>query len=237
MSDRNEASAVRTEGRVLEALDRARPYLRSHSGEVELLSIEGGTTVRLRLRDNCHECPFSAVTTKLVIEDTIRRAAPEITDIDVEGALAWQPPSGTGPGGRPLLPLISAEVEVGGDSGAAASPWKVVEEAHGLAAGDLRSVIVGSESVLFCNAGGVLYAYRDRCPSCTAELSGGRLDGAVLGCPACPERYEVRLAGRGERRPALQLMPLPLLPGDGTVHVALPAEGVPERRPVEQAGV
>lgn len=238
MTGMNETGAVgaSTEQRVVDALDRVRPYLRSHSGEVALLGIEGETVVRLRLQGNCHECPSSMVTVKLAIEETIRQAAPEVADIDVEGVVAWRPSTGTGPGGRPLLPLISEEDGIGGDTGSAASPWRAVEAASGIATGDLRSVTVAGESVLLCNVGGTLYAYRDHCPSCTAELSGGTLDGGVLGCLTCPERYEVRLAGRGERRPALQLLPLPLLSVGGTVHIALPGKGALEGRPAERAG-
>ncbi|MDR7303362.1 NifU family protein [Haloactinomyces albus] len=237
MAEANNASVRTTclEERIAGALDSVRPYLRSHSGDVGLLGLDE-TAVRLRLLGNCRGCPSSAVTVTLAIEDTIRQVAPEITDIAVEGLVAPWPSAETGPGGRPLLPVVSAGSEPADTSDPAASPWQAVEEVAGLASGELTSVVVGDNPVLVCNVDGVLYAYRDRCPSCTAGLSPGKLDGGVLGCPACPERYEVLLAGRGERRPTLHLAPLPLLSDNGSVRIAVPAKGASKQRPAEQAG-
>ena len=56
---------VDVESRVREALDKTRPYLRSHGGNVELLSVEADGSVRLRMQGSCHGCPSSAVTLKL----------------------------------------------------------------------------------------------------------------------------------------------------------------------------
>jgi Fe-S cluster biogenesis protein NfuA/nitrite reductase/ring-hydroxylating ferredoxin subunit len=78
------------ETRVLRALDRVRPYLGSHGGDVKLLGVEGGV-VRLRLEGSCHGCPSSTVTMKLAIESAIEEAAPEVTGIEVEGAMAEIP--------------------------------------------------------------------------------------------------------------------------------------------------
>src|SRR5262249_37679244 len=49
--------------RVLQALDKVRPYLRSHGGNVELLGVAGGV-VRLRMQGSCHGCASSARTLK-----------------------------------------------------------------------------------------------------------------------------------------------------------------------------
>jgi hypothetical protein len=45
------------------------------------------------------------VTAKLAIEKSIREAAPELTGIEVAGVVEE-----TGPGGRPLLPLVDCPV-------------------------------------------------------------------------------------------------------------------------------
>lgn len=71
--------------RVQEGLKKASPYLESHGGNVELLSIDEEGAVRLRLHGTCHSCPSSSVTLKLVIEEAIREAAPEVTAVIVEG--------------------------------------------------------------------------------------------------------------------------------------------------------
>src|SRR5262249_34276184 len=49
---------VDLETRVRRALDEARPYLHSHGGGVELISLDDGA-VRLRLQGSCHGCPSS----------------------------------------------------------------------------------------------------------------------------------------------------------------------------------
>ncbi len=74
------------EARVLQALDQVRPFLRSHGGNVELLSLTDGV-VRLRLQGNCHGCPSSAVTMKQTIEEAILARAPDAIDLQVEGAV------------------------------------------------------------------------------------------------------------------------------------------------------
>jgi Fe-S cluster biogenesis protein NfuA len=96
-----------THERVTEALDKVRPYLGSHAGDVEFVEIADGV-LRLRLRGTCDGCPSSTVTAKYAIERVVREAAPEISDVVVEGVVEEE----TGPGGRPLLPLVPCPVEV-----------------------------------------------------------------------------------------------------------------------------
>jgi len=95
-----------THERVTEALDKVRPYLGSHAGDVEFVGIEDGV-LRLRLQGSCDGCPSSAVTAKHAIERMVREVAPEISDVVVEGVV-----EDAGPGGRPLLPLVPCPVEV-----------------------------------------------------------------------------------------------------------------------------
>lgn len=74
--------------RVGRALDRVRPYLESHGGNVKLLGVEKNVeenVVRLRLEGSCKSCPSSTITMKLAVEKAIEEAAPEITRIEVEG--------------------------------------------------------------------------------------------------------------------------------------------------------
>jgi len=78
------------EERVQEALDGVRPYLESHGGDVELLSVEAGVA-RVRLNGSCDGCPASAMTLKLAIEEAVLAAAP-----DVERVEAQAPPADSG---------------------------------------------------------------------------------------------------------------------------------------------
>ncbi len=97
-----------THERVAEALDKVRPYLGSHAGDVELVGIDADGVLSLQLRGTCDGCPSSTVTAKYAIEKVVREAAPEISDVHVAGVV----PEQTGPGGRPLLPLVDCPVEV-----------------------------------------------------------------------------------------------------------------------------
>src|SRR6202007_1379482 len=77
--------------RVSDALDRVRPYLGSHGGDVDLLELADdpeGAVLRLAFKGSCKSCPSSAVTLELAVEDAVRAAAPEIADIEVVTAEA-----------------------------------------------------------------------------------------------------------------------------------------------------
>lgn len=72
--------------RVLQALEKTRPYLASHGGNVELVNVSESGAVTLRLEGSCHSCPSSAVTLQSTVEQAIYEAAPDVTAIVVEGA-------------------------------------------------------------------------------------------------------------------------------------------------------
>ena len=71
------------ETRVRQALDKVRPFLRSHGGNVELLDLSDGV-VRLRMLGSCDGCPSSAMTLKHAIEAAIYEKAPDVTGIEVD---------------------------------------------------------------------------------------------------------------------------------------------------------
>lgn len=224
-----------TRERVSAALERVRPYLGSHSGDVDLLGVDDDGVVRLRLAGSCHGCPSSTVTVKLAIEQAIQKVAPEVTHIEVEG-VAERPASATAPNGHPLLPLSPVGDGVGsngaGRDGTAepSAPmevtWVDVNGFGDMRPGDVALARLGQADTLLCNVSGRLYAYRDRCPACAATVHGGRLEGELLRCPECGRRYDVTRAGRGSPEEDLHLDPFPLLRERGSVRVALPAEAV-----------
>ncbi|MBA8823578.1 nitrite reductase/ring-hydroxylating ferredoxin subunit [Saccharopolyspora lacisalsi] len=137
---------------------------------------------------------------------------------------------GRGEVGGELLRWLAADDLVGGLLAVhglhpnARACWMDVRAARTLGPGELMSVWAEYDSVLVCNASGELYAYRDRCPACTAALAEADLDGAVLTCPGCQEPYDVRAAGGGVLDPHAQLDPLPLRSDGTTVWVAVPVE-------------
>jgi Fe-S cluster biogenesis protein NfuA len=100
---------VDVQTRVAQALEDVRPYLGSHGGDVELLTVEDGVA-RLRLNGTCDGCPSSAVTLQHSIETAILRAAPELERVEADGAEEAGPPllqiSRAAPG--PCLPQVEA---------------------------------------------------------------------------------------------------------------------------------
>lgn len=87
---------VALETRVRQALDKVRPALQSHGGDVELLAIEDGI-VRLRWKGSCSGCPSSAQTLQHSIEEAVYEFAPDVVELRTEemradeGGLPRQP--------------------------------------------------------------------------------------------------------------------------------------------------
>ena len=71
---------VPVETRVESALEGARPYLKSHGGDVALESIEEGV-VHLHLKGACGSCNSSSETMKSTVESAIYEAAPEVVAV------------------------------------------------------------------------------------------------------------------------------------------------------------
>lgn len=72
------------EERLARALEKARPPLRQHQGDVEMLSLEEGV-LRLRLLGTCHGCPASQTTFRNLIQVSVEELVPEVETILVQG--------------------------------------------------------------------------------------------------------------------------------------------------------
>ena len=68
--------------KVEEALEQIRPYLQADGGNVSLLEITSDKVVKLELLGACKSCSMSAMTLKAGIEESIKRAAPEIRAVE-----------------------------------------------------------------------------------------------------------------------------------------------------------
>lgn len=67
-----------------EAIEEIRPYVHSHGGEMEVLSIDGGV-VTLRLMGSCDGCPSSSATLTQGVESILRDRWPGFRELRVEG--------------------------------------------------------------------------------------------------------------------------------------------------------
>ncbi len=191
---------VPLERRVQDALDSVRPYMESHGGNVELLSLDHGVA-RIHLRGSCSDCSASSVTLELAIKQALEEMAPDLEGLEVEGIKAELPVVMSGPVSAPL--------------------WFDVEAAGSLADGSLAAVNVAGSDLVIANVEGSLLAYRDRCASCGAHLHDGLLMAGALSCPECARSFFLPRAGRSMDDDRMQLEPVPLLREDGRVKVAL----------------
>ena len=67
--------------RVLNALERVRPYLQSDGGDISLVDITDDYTVKVKLQGACHGCPFSMQTLKAGVEQALLKEVPEIKGV------------------------------------------------------------------------------------------------------------------------------------------------------------
>ena len=64
--------------KVEDALEQIRPYLQADGGNVSLVEITDDHIVRVELQGACKSCSMSMMTLKAGIEESIKRAVPEI---------------------------------------------------------------------------------------------------------------------------------------------------------------
>jgi len=197
--------------RVDQALEHVRPYMESHGGNVELLSLEDGVA-RIRLEGSCSDCSASAVTLELAIKQALEQSAPDLDGLEVEGVVENESPAANG--GTHPVSIVSADA-------AARSPTWVELNRLEVPAGEMVAADAAGSPIVIANVDGTLLAYRDTCAACGGALHGGELQQGVLRCPECARTFFLPRAGRSMDDERLQLEPVPLLREDGSVKVAV----------------
>ena len=226
---------VPLETRITEALEKVRPYMESHGGNVELISLEEGVA-RIRLEGSCSDCKASSATLELAIKQALEEAAPDLWGLEVEG-INEDPTTG-----MPLpmaeapeptgfeLPVFNVGPAEGASlpmAGQAAPPppprsWYDIDGIAGLGLAKVIATDVEGNGLVIANVDGTLLAYHNRCAACGDEqLDRGELTAGALACPACGRSYFLPRAGRSLDGDNLQLEPVPLLQEQGRVRVAL----------------
>jgi Fe-S cluster biogenesis protein NfuA/nitrite reductase/ring-hydroxylating ferredoxin subunit len=206
--------------RVQAALDSVRPYMESHGGNVELLSLEDGIA-RIHLRGSCSDCSASSVTLELAIKQALEEAAPDLEGLEVEGMAPQTPgiglPMASGTATADYeLPIVAAEPR-------SAPSWFELGALPELGEGALRAFEVAGSELVIANVDGTLLAYRDVCAGCGKPLRDGALRAGALACAHCERAFFLPRAGRSMDEERIQLEPVPLLREQGSVKVALSA--------------
>ena len=183
---------------VEEALEQVRPYINSHGGEVELVSVDDGV-VRVRMSGACQGCAASAMTLRRGIEEALRAGYPGFREVVAEEPEA----------GPRLLQLEDVRRPVFAD----------VEAPE---PGQVRAVILDGVPVLLVSAGGEVYAFRNGCAVDDLPLEGSRLtDDGVLVCPWHNCAYDARTGKRIDDPAEPGLAAIPVAVRDGAVQVAV----------------
>ena len=68
--------------RIEQALDQLRPYLEADGGNVALVEVTDEMVVKLKLLGSCGSCPMSIMTLKAGVEQSLKRAIPEISAVE-----------------------------------------------------------------------------------------------------------------------------------------------------------
>ena len=68
--------------KVQEALDKVRPSLQADGGDVELVEVDEGGVVKVKLTGACRGCPMSQLTLKMGIEKILKQNVPEVSRVE-----------------------------------------------------------------------------------------------------------------------------------------------------------
>ena len=72
--------------RIEQALDGIRPYLAADGGNVRVLDITEDMVLQLELLGACGTCPMSPMTLKAGVEESVKKAVPEIRAVEAINA-------------------------------------------------------------------------------------------------------------------------------------------------------
>ncbi len=68
--------------KVKAVIEKVRPMLQSDGGDVELVEVEEGGIVKVRLQGACKGCPMSQMTLKNGIERLLKKEIPEVKSVE-----------------------------------------------------------------------------------------------------------------------------------------------------------
>ncbi len=190
-----------------QVLDRVRPQLHSHGGDVSLVEVADGTAF-VRLEGACNGCSMSSVTLRNLVEEALVQGVPAINAVEVVKD-------------RPTPTLIPVEsLRIGRDP--AGDGWVKLAAAADLPVDELSTATVAGVDVLVVNLDQRLSAYRNECAHEALPLTEAVLDvaGGTLTCPWHGFCFDAS-SGECLSAPGAQLEQLPLRIDDGEVWVRI----------------
>lgn len=70
------------ERRVAASIERIRPYLQGDGGDISLVGITAEGIVQVQLHGACGTCPYSMMTLRNGVEESLRRDVPEVKRVE-----------------------------------------------------------------------------------------------------------------------------------------------------------
>ncbi len=158
--------------RLEDALDTVRPYLESHGGNVELVSVSPPDTVEIRLLGACDGCPASSLTLREGVEKAIQEHCPEIENIKkAKGGLTAKPVDGITV--NFVSPFAKPE-----DAG-----WIYACNLDDIPEADIKSATIDGNEVLLSRFEDRVTCYQNACAHMAMPMDMGEVTEGILTCP------------------------------------------------------
>lgn len=198
--------------RAARAIERIRPYISGHGGDVELVRVseESGEKIAyVRLHGACSGCSMSASTLRDGVEEAIRAQVPEISRVE---ELKGGPVAGV------VQLTVGASSAVENALDASVHGWYEGPKAEDVPEGACVRVAVGDADAILVRRDGRLFAYRNACPHQGLHLHDGVCEGETLTCPWHGMQFDLT-NGECLNEPQVQLEPFPLRVEEGVVWI------------------
>lgn len=180
--------------RVEAALSSVRPFLQTHGGNVELVTVQPPNSVEIRLLGTCDGCPSSNLTLSEGVEKAIKEHCPEIKNIHKVKSLTQQPTSN----GVPLhfiSPFAKAE-----DRG-----WLFALNVEDIPEDGILVKELKGHSLLFSRQGHQIACFENACAHMGMSLEMGQINQGIITCPYHGLQYSLT-TGECLTAPEVQLL-------------------------------
>lgn len=70
------------EKKIIAVMEQIRPYLQNDGGDMRFIEVTEDYVVNVELLGACGSCPYSTMTLKNGVEETLKKAIPEIKSVE-----------------------------------------------------------------------------------------------------------------------------------------------------------
>ncbi|MES5481828.1 NifU family protein [Bradyrhizobium sp. INPA03-11B] len=178
--------------RVEQALEGVRPMLKSHGGDVELVTVRP-PAVEVRFKGACDGCPASTLTFHAGVKKALQDVCPEITDVvQVRGLGA-----DTGEGAVRFISPFALNAQ---------GNWIPAGTLSDFPDGVVRAMELGGRKVIVTRNGASVTCFENACAHLGFPIHDGEVEGGIITCPYHGFRYDLA-SGECLTAPEVQLQP------------------------------